>query len=170
MTGYYRIRWYAPGPVAGKPRDFCLAADEMRFVCTGIPLRSLPFRAARTLSKRFRYKCINAEIVNLLLRTLRSKRDCTQGYLLEIDRLERFNQFRTGYRYTAGWERKRPFDWEAARLYLKGQPREDVKGKSVRTTTRNNRWVCSKCRTIIYNIALLKRCSNCGSIGTLRAK
>src|SRR5688572_1746046 len=31
LTGYYRLRWYAPGPLQRRPADYALAAEHGRF-------------------------------------------------------------------------------------------------------------------------------------------
>ena len=56
LAGYYRIRWYARGPLvlSGRSADYLLAAEEMRFVHPTVPIRDLPDQAKKTVARRFR--------------------------------------------------------------------------------------------------------------------
>lgn len=169
LTGYYRIGWYAPA-VGAAASDFALAADDARFIWPAIALATLPLRIRRVVGVPFRLtKRVDAEITRELLQLIRRRPDRTKSYLQEIDRLERFNFFRTGFRYVA-WRQKEAFSWALAGRYLIPTGPASATGalRGNRTTSRSDRWKCGACGQVVENRALLRRCPWCGEIGSLR--
>ncbi|MGE3336023.1 MAG: hypothetical protein AB7I36_20490 [Rhodospirillaceae bacterium] len=168
LAGYYRVRWYAPGPLTqpGRPRDYALAADELRFIHPAIPISELPAgRTRREVGRRFRtFKHVDADVAAELVRALRARRDATSAYLEEIHRLEQFNAHRTGYRYVA-WKMKRSFDWDLAAKYLK--PKKPAAVRTSDTPTLANTWQCTQCGYRFTSKALLKRCPECEEVGAV---
>lgn len=174
LAGYYRLRWYAPSVVNGAAPDYALAAAHVHFIDP--PIRLAVLRGAASAAQGwFRvYKRVDSDTAAALVDLLERLPDCTADYLREIDRLERFNRFRTGFRYVA-WERREPFTWEYASDYLAAapptpgaapEPKRRRRGGTA-TTSPNGYWVCSECRGRTKNEALLKRCPKCGALGTL---
>ena len=84
-------------------------------------------------------------------------------YLSEVDRLERFQSFHSGYRYVS-WQQREPFSWDMAFQYLEPSPPSGA----VSNQSATGSWRCSDCEQFVINQALLKRCPFCGSMGTLR--
>src|SRR5437870_4117601 len=98
LTGYYHLRWYAKGALGD--RDFCLAADEAKFIAKPIPLRQVDQKCGTHLSKWFRgIRLLTHNECSKLVSLLEEQSDSTKQYLSEIDRLERFSLKYTGYRY-----------------------------------------------------------------------
>lgn len=165
LTGYYRISWFAPGPLNGAVSDYCLAADEMRFLWPPIRLVELPTRIRQEASKRFRLvKLLTSDISERLYKLMMDRPDASSSYLSEIDRLERFNYFRTGYRYV-GWKQPDKFDWALAAKYLSS---DKVGSTAPSNSSPSNMWVCTACKEHVFNKALLKRCPHCGRFATLQ--
>ena len=171
LAGYYRVRWYAPGPltVPGRPRDYAIAADEVRFVHPAILVKRLPARSRREVGKPFRiFKYVDAGVAGELVQVLRTQRDATAAYVNEIERLERFNAYRTSYRYVA-WKMQRPFGWDMAAKYLiPAKPTVAPSTVVSRAVTLADTWQCTQCSYRFISKALLKRCPECGRVGTLR--
>ena len=171
LAGYYKVRWYAPGPLTlpGRPRDYAIAADEVRFVHPAIPVRDLPARARREVGKRFRtFKYVDAGVARELVQVLRTRRDATVAYVNEIERLERFNAYRTSYRYVA-WKMQRSFGWDMAAKYLiPATPTVATSTVVSRAVTLADTWQCTRCNYRFTSKARLKRCPDCGECGTLR--
>lgn len=126
LTGYYRIGWYAEGPPIkgyggrGKPpKDFILAASEMRFVAPGFPLEDLTgyLRGDRVDTPFRAYRYVEKATVGRLVALLDRTPDATDDYLAEIERLEELNLEEYGFRYK-NWRREGGFSWEAAPRYL----------------------------------------------------
>ena len=170
LSGYYRLRWYAPGTLNRRPPDYALAADEVRFIHPGVALAELPKPIKDVAARAFRiYKHVDAQTTAGLLRVLRARRDRTADYVREIERLERFNLFRTGYRYVA-WKQAESFGWDLAERYLRRTPpSENRLAHAASTTSATGQWQCSACNSITRNRALLKRCPECGALDTLNA-
>ncbi len=169
LTGYYRVRWYARAAGGAAPSDFALATDEARFIWPAIPLDALPMRIRRVVGTRFRLtKRVDAETTAALLRLLKERPGRTADYLQEIARLERFNLFRTGFRYVA-WRQAEPFGWVLAGRYLRSTSSASAAGalRGTRNTSRGDRWECGTCGQSVKNKALLRQCPWCGAIGTL---
>lgn len=167
ITGYYRLAWFSPGALDGAPTDYCLAADEIRFVSPPIRPRDLPRSIYLEISKRFRlFKLLNSKISSQLYQLISTMPDATDQYRAEVDRLERFNLFRSGFRYIA-WKQREEFDWTLAEKYLSGPPKKSGKS-AVKNSSPSDMWLCSACGGRIHNKALLKRCPNCGEIATLK--
>jgi hypothetical protein len=167
LTGYYHLRWYAPGALIRQPPDYALAADQIRFIHPGIPLDKLPRKAARVLGTPFRiFRRVDAAVAGALVSALKTRPNRTGDYLLEIGRLERFNRFRTGYRYPS-WRREEAFDWRFAKEYL--MVNTGAASQTVSTTSATDDWRCEVCDRVTHNKALLKRCPECGALGSLKA-
>lgn len=168
LTGYYRLRWYAPGKLNRTPPDYALAADDVRFVHPAVRIGQLRQPARDALANWFRvYKHVNVRTCAGLLEALRARPDRTAQYLSEIDRLERFNLHHTGYRYGA-WKLKTAFDWGLASHYLHGVGRPAAgPARAAATTSQTGSWSCRACSAVTVNKALLKRCPECGAFDTL---
>jgi hypothetical protein len=163
VAGYYRLHWYATSPAG--VRDFALAADEIHFVREPVPFVLVDKRCGTDLSKPFRnMRLLTPAQCKSLREFLEEQEDDTASYLHEIDRLERFNLHYSGYRYVA-WKSTDPFSWACARKYLESKQHNT---EPVSNSTLSNQWKCKQCKAVVTNKALLKRCPNCGAIGTLR--
>jgi hypothetical protein len=166
LAGYYHMRWYASG-VFGAGTDFCLAADEVRFLDPPIPVSELrqvagldlaaPFRGTRLLSPR---QC------SRLIRRVRSRPDHTRRYLEEIDRLERFHLRYGGFRYP-GWKQVQKFSWALAGAQYLHKPSASLLASGKRNNSTSGRWACAACSAQITNTSLLKRCPECGELASL---
>jgi len=168
LVGYYQVRWYAPDPGAKRAHDYCLAADEQQFIFPGIPVQGLPAQSRTIMASRFRMtRKLDATLCQSLIQAIKRRPDQTTSYLSEIDRLERFQMSRTGFRYV-GWRQKEPFSWELAAKYLL-KPRTGSTAGSIKNQSPTDRWLCQACQRESRNKALLKRCPWCGEIGTLIA-
>lgn len=164
LSGYYRIRWYTDGVLGGDKADYALAADFIRFV-DPILLRDLPASvriAAQRWSRNF--LLMDDKQTEVLLQALDTQPDRTDAYLQEIDRLERFNQFHTGYRC---WNEQEPFSWEMAKRYLR-PAQKFVTSALIPNTSPTNHWMCEACGKLSMNKSLLKSCPSCKSMGSLR--
>jgi hypothetical protein len=165
ITGYYRIGWYANLGLTGA-RDVALAAKEGHFLAEPIPIA----RAGRELGIRIRSDArspvlLAAEDARLLRRMIKRHVNALPKYLLEIDRLERFNLKYGGYRYI-GWSRLEKFDWEAASKYL--SPHDPASAAVSGNSSSTGWWTCQKCNHAFPNVSRLRSCPNCGSLETLR--
>jgi hypothetical protein len=168
VTGYYRLRWYAPGALVRVPPDFALAADRVRFVYPAIRPSELPSTVSEVVKKPFRiFKHIAPETLQSLVEALEERSDATDEYLAEIDRLERYNQFHTGYRYPT-WKLRESFSWQLAPRYLHTGSGAQGKRALASTSSPNDAWDCSACGAVVHNKALLKRCPECGGMDSLR--
>lgn len=170
LTGYYHIKWYAEGAFPGD-WDFSIAADKVHFVDSPISLVEIDKKLGTTLAKRFRiYKGISHDVCCKLQALLDSYNDCTPYYLEEIDRLERFNQQHGKYRYI-GWMQNEKFSWEYARRYLEPsfkESSEQVMPQKVKNSNDGDQWICSACKGVFVNKALLRKCPNCGELASLQ--
>jgi hypothetical protein len=166
VTGMYELGWWAPGSLSNRIRDFSLAARSIRFV-TPEPLDSLPGALPSLLAGRWRLvKRLGSDHAETLADHLRSRPDRTGEYLLEIERMERINQFHTGYRYPT-WRRSEPWRWSDADRYL--QTGQLIMGATtIRNSSPSGWWRCEHCDEVFENQALLKACPQCQAIGTLR--
>jgi hypothetical protein len=164
ICGYYHLAWYARAAGA-TAADFALAADRMHFVYPAIPLVDLPSPAKEQLTARFRnFRRIDTPALRIVLGILNDKADRTRDYIAEIDRLERVNRSRTGYRC---WRRKDPFSWDDAAKYLMPEVVDMQLPSSNRSPT--DWWLCVSCDQRHYNRARLKICPHCSAVGTVRA-
>ena len=167
VAGYYRLAWKAPGTLHTPGRsDFVLAADIVHFIDPPIPISDLPESLSSVAGTRFRlFKRIDSAQTQALILLLSEKPNALSDYLEEIDRLERFQAFHSGYRYVS-WQQEEPFDWALARRYLEPTSNSEIAPNQSATGT----WRCSdlKCKQFVINQALLKRCPFCGSMGTLQ--
>jgi hypothetical protein len=163
LTGYYKIRWYAPGPMNTHLRDFALAADHAHFLEEGIPLTRIGGKYSEEIQRWFRvYKHLSPGAVRVLVRLIESRPNSLELYREETARLERFNRFRTGYSYV-NWAREQGFSWEDACDYLRPQ---DTAPRRI-AVPKEALWTCGECKTQIHSKALLKRCPACGAMGAL---
>jgi hypothetical protein len=171
LTGYYCLRWYAVGALGG--RDFCIAAKMARFVGEPMTLAAVEELCGVHVNRRFRAALfLTHDQCERLARVIDVQPDATQAYLDEIDRLERFNQRYGGYRYI-GWRQSEGFSWDyAARArYLPELLPTGIPLSLERAVSNNcvsGLWLCCGCGDTIENQSLLKRCPNCGSLGSLR--
>ena len=167
VSGYYRLAWKAQGPLhtAGRP-DVVLAADEVHFVDPPIPIAELPEPVAAVVGTGFRLvKRIDSIHTQALISQLRERPNAADDYLGEIERLEKFQSFHSGYRYVT-WQQQEPFSWDMAHRYL--EPSTSL--NDVPNQSDTGAWHCTEvaCGQYVINQALLKRCPYCGSMGTLQ--
>jgi hypothetical protein len=168
LAGYYHHRWYAQG-VFLDARDFCLAADEIRFVADPIPLKRVDRKCGTNVSRWFRnMRLLTGQECLRIVHLLREEPDATADYLSEINRLENFNLKHSGYRYPS-WRQKSKFSWELAQDLVSVDRSKQEPGK-VLNTSSSGLWKCQSCSQIVKNKALLKRCPHCGKVGTLKPK
>jgi hypothetical protein len=160
LAGYYRIRWFAPGP----DQDYALAADSWRFV-EPIKIDSLPAGMKATLNVRRGYKGLDKSEARRCLALVDSRPDWTNRYVGEIDRLEVLSARYTGFRYPT-WQRKESWGWADARTYLADT--SAALSEAVPNTSPTDSWICSACTRHSTNKARLKRCPECGALATLR--
>jgi hypothetical protein len=167
VAGFYRVGWWCGQP-RGPQRDVRLAADVVHFVAHPIRVVDLP-EPARSCASRPMRSCrpVDAAITQQLLATLRQHPDASAEYIREIDRLERFNAFRTSARYP-GWGQNQPFSWELAGDFLEelqaGSPPGAVSVKNQSTTQL---WRCPACLEIRRNQSRLRICPACKQVVTL---
>jgi len=167
LAGYYRIAWYCAGPFSQGQPDSALAANRLRFVHPPLPFDELPDGLREHATRRFRTSLrADAGQTQQLLELLEARPDRTADYLGEIDRLERFNRYHTGFRC---WQRTEPFGWQAARDYLHPEPTDQWStAEAVANRSPTGRWHCLACDRTIRNDALLKACPACNALGSLR--
>ncbi len=167
LAGHYRIAWYCDGPLSSSGGDYALAADRLRFIHPPIPLDELPGGLREHATRRFRTSLrTNAEQTKQLQELLEGRPDRASAYFKEIDRLERFNRYHTGFRC---WRRTEPFSWHAARGYLRPDPsRRWATTEPVSNRSPTNLWHCRACGDTIHNRALLKACPACDALGSLQ--
>lgn len=167
LTGYYHLYWYAKGAL-GKT-DYCLAADDVKFIQKPIPFNRVDRECRTQISKWFRgVRLLTAAECSRVLALLSRIPNSTEQYLNEIDRLERFNLKHTGYRYPS-WRRNEKFSWESAGELI-GSAQDVPTSKRVPNTSKSGFWTCAACSQTVKNKALLKRCPLCGQVATLRPK
>ena len=167
VSGFYRLAWRAPGTLhSPKKADFVLAADTVHFINPPIPVSGLPEHLAAVAGTRFRlFKRLESAHTEELISILSGRPNALLEYLAEIDRLERFQAFHSGYRYVS-WQQREPFTWDMAHRYL--EPSASLNASPNQSATGT--WLCanSACGLYVVNQALLKRCPFCGSMGTLQ--
>ena len=165
VSGYYRLAWKAPGTQhSATTKDFALAADAVHFVDPPIPIADLPEPLASVAGTRFRLsKRIDSASTAALVSLLGETPNALPDYLSEVDRLERFQSYYSGYRYVS-WQRREPFSWDMAFQYLEPSPLSGA----VSNQSATGSWRCNGCDQFVINEALLKQCPFCGSMGTLR--
>jgi hypothetical protein len=169
VAGFYRVAWWC-GAARGPERDVRLAADQVHFVADPVTVGDLP-EPARSAATRQMRSCrpVDAETTAQLLAVLERLPDATSAYLSEIDRLERFNAFRTSARYP-GWGQNEPFTWDLAPDFLAeiqaGAPAGQI---DVRNQSNTQLWRCPACGEIRRNQSRLRRCPACKLIVTLEA-
>lgn len=166
LTGYYEVRWYAAEPM--RPGDFCLAASSAHFLKEPLLLSAIDKSCGTETSKQFRlYIHLSPDDCQKLLQLIHQFPDYTDEYLKEIDRLERFNLKHGGFRYI-GWKQYEKFSWQFAHdhKYLDFNQTVVEHGHSSNSSP-NDLWECRECQYAFKNKALLKRCPECGRIGSL---
>ena len=166
VAGYYRLAWKTEGIWHATKRDYALAANRVHFVAEPIRVSDLPEPVKAAAERRFRLsKRLDAVETQTIIAALDSRPNALEDYLSEIDRVERFQAFHSGYRYVS-WQQKEPFGWELARRYL-------VVSNTLEAASNQSPtgfWQCtnSKCGKFINNRSLLRRCPFCGAMGTLQ--
>ena len=166
VAGYYRLAWKTEGIWHTTKRDYALAADYVHFVAEPIPVSHLPELVKAAAERKFRLsKRLNAVETQTIIAALDSRPNALEGYLSEIDRVERFQAFHSGYRYVS-WKQVDPFSWEMARQYLVDSSVQE----EVRNQSPSGFWQCTNpgCEKFVNNKSLLRRCPNCNAMGTLR--
>jgi hypothetical protein len=162
VTGYYRLAWYATA-AGSRNNDFALAADHIRFIYPIMPVLDLPTPIKEQMVARFRiFRRIDPIATRTLVDLIEDADDRTADYLAEIDRLERLNRSRTGYRC---WRRRQPFTWDDAAQYL--QPAVVGDQMTAINESPTNWWLCTHCGDYHYNMARLKMCPSCAAVATL---
>ena len=166
VTGYYRLAWKTEGIWHATKRDYAFAADCVHFVAEPIRVSHLPEQVRAAAETKFRLsKRLNAVETQTIIATLDFQPNALEDYLSEIDRVERFQAFHSGYRYVS-WQQKEPFGWELARQYL-------LESNTLGTGPNQSPtgfWQCTntECGKFINNRSLLRRCPFCGAMGTLQ--
>lgn len=172
LTGYYSVKWFAPVAAAG-PGDFALAADNAHFLGQPLSLADVDTACGTRLNRKFRLNLlVEANECQQILAYMRQQPDARTSYLHEIDRLERFNKSRGGFRYV-GRQLNEPFSWDTAAPYLMQQAIigvDDVSEKQSRNSSLSGWWTCDVCGEDVLNKALLRACPACQAIGALRAR
>lgn len=164
LTGYYKIGWYSDSVLSPRGADYALAATEARFIEEPIPISRIRGRLGEHLRTRFRaFLRLDERETQRLLELINVREDATDLYLAEIDRLERFNEFHTGYRC---WGRNEPFTWDDAATFL-AVSTGGITMRNVSNTAPGGVWRCQACDKVIENKSLLKICPACGKAGTL---
>lgn len=164
LTGYYKIGWYSESVLSPRGADFALAASEIHFIEEPIPLARVRGGLGEHLRSRFRtFLRVDENQTEHLLHLIHERENATDVYLSEIDRIERFNEFHTGYRC---WGRKQPFSWEDAVAFLSSGD-AGVTANKVLNASPSGLWRCESCGAIHENKSLLKLCQACGKPGTL---
>ena len=166
VTGYYRLAWKTEGFWHTTKTDYALAADYAHFVDPPVRISDLPEPSNSAAGRRFRLsKRVNAIETQAIVAALESRPNALEDYLSEIDRVERFHAFHSGYRYVS-WQQEEPFSWEIARQFLVGSSTQGA----VPNQSPSGFWQCtnSDCEQFVKNWSLLRRCPFCNSIGTLR--
>lgn len=166
VAGYYRLAWKTEGIWHATKRDYALAADYVHFVAEPIPVSHLPEPVRAAAERKFRLsKRLNAVETQTIIAALDSRPNALEDYLSEIDRIERFQTYHSGYRYVS-WQQKEPFGWELARQYL---VEPNVPGTGINQSPTGF-WQCtnSECGKFINNWSLLRRCPFCSAMGTLQ--
>ena len=111
LSGAYLLKWY----VCLAPDDYAVAADSVWFVRSPIPLAEVDRTCGTRTDRCFRTSLsVSPEDSRKLLRLLKRRPNVTPLYLSEIDRLERFNQKHSGYRYPTA-EVSESYSWDCAR-------------------------------------------------------
>jgi len=172
LTGYYSVKWFAPVSAAG-PGDFALAADTAHFLSRPLSLAEIDAACGTRLNRKFRLNLlVEAEECQRILAYMHQQPDARDSYLQEIDRLERFNKSRGGFRYV-GRQLNEPFSWNTAGPYLMQQAtsgEDSVSEKPTRNSSLSGWWTCDACGEDVLNKALLRACPACHAVGTLRAR
>lgn len=167
VVGYYRLAWYADGVLHAQGADYALAADKVHLVDPPVPLSELPEVVSSAATRPFRlWKLLTAEQASAILAILDAKPNKVEGYLAEVDRLERFQQFHSGYRYVS-WRQNDPFTWDLALQYLT-PVRQGIETGGPHNTSPTGFWQCGACGQFIANKALLKMCPHCGAPASLQ--
>jgi hypothetical protein len=114
LTGQYLVKWYAP--VTPNGDDFCLAADHIWFVENPVPLIDVDKACGTDVSRPFR-TClrVNTEKCVQIEKLLKCMPNVIKSYLVEIDRLERFNLKYGGYKYITA-KRKDSYSWHCDKV------------------------------------------------------
>ena len=166
VAGYYRLAWKTEGTWHATKRDYALAADCVHFVAEPIPVSHLPEPVSAAAKKKFRLsKRLNAVETQTVIAALDARPNALEDYLSEIDRVERFQAYHSGYRYVS-WQQEQPFGWELARRYL---VESNVLGTGPNQSPTGF-WQCTnpECGKFIKNRSLLRRCPFCSAMGTLQ--
>jgi Zn finger protein HypA/HybF involved in hydrogenase expression len=171
LTGYYDLRWFAETVPTGEGIEYCVAAENARFIANPVPLSEVDRLCGTNLSKWFRgMRLLSGDDCRQLRHIIDNQPDAIAEYLVEIDRLERFNLKHGGFRYIS-WRQSEKFSWELAarRGYLNDakSPKTEIRAKVVNSSPSNS-WKCSDCSQVTWNKALLRRCPACGKMGSLQ--
>jgi hypothetical protein len=164
VTGYYRLKWWTEGSFGAQRGDFALAADRARFT-DPVPFTAIRGSVGRFIRKPFRqFLLLPREHADELRELLNGLPERTSNYVAEIHRLERYNAFHTGSRYS-GWAERGEFSWDIAGAYLRAAAA--VLDTTIPNESPSGWWRCATCGKDSRNKALLKRCPACGGTGTL---
>jgi hypothetical protein len=167
LAGYYHMRWFGTGAFTAGT-DYRLAADQIHFLAPPIPVTKLRNVRGLDLAAPFRSTRLASPVqCTRLKEVIYSHPDRSQEYLAEIDRLERFNLRFGGYRYIA-WRQADKFSWSLAEAKYLREPAISGRATGKRNTSQTGRWRCGACNARVTNTSLLKRCPECGALGTLR--
>ena len=166
IAGYYHLAWKTEGVWHSTKLDYALAADSVHFVDPPIRASDLPEPGRSAALSRFRLsKRVNAIETQGIVAALELLPNALEDYLSEIDRVERFQAFHSGYRYVS-WQQEEPFSWQMARQYLEESNTQGV----VPNQSPTGFWQCTNpdCGQFVNNWSLLRRCPFCNAMGTLQ--
>jgi hypothetical protein len=167
VAGLYRVGWWC-GAARGPGRDIRLAAEEVHFVASPIDPARLPEPARSAASRQMRScRPVDATVTAQLVEAVGSQEEASAEYLREIDRLERFNAYRTSARYP-GWGQNEPFTWDLAPEFLREVHAGATAGQpAVRNQSDSQLWRCPACGEVRRNQSRLRRCPACKQVVTL---
>lgn len=167
LAGMYRVGWWC-GAARGPARDVRLAAERVHFVANPVAVDELP-EPARAAASRPMRSCrpVDAAVTAKLIEVLCRQQDASPAYVEEIDRLERFNAYRTSARYP-GWGQNETFTWDLAPDFLREMEAGGPAGQTaVRNQSQTQLWRCPACGEVRRNQSRLRRCPACKQIVTL---
>jgi len=113
LTGYYKYGWY----FEYKKEDYMLAANKVRFVSPGFPLKDIIYYADnKSIGNWFRcWKYVNQDTAKKLLQLLNDTPDKTSSYIEETKKVEKNTLIENGIIYN---KRKKGYSWKDAKKFL----------------------------------------------------
>jgi hypothetical protein len=161
LAGYYEVGWCAESTGGAASGDFALAARRLRFVAP-VPVAALP-PASRSACTGFRsFRPIDPAVCREMRDVVDVADDLTHAYRAEIDRLERYAAFNSGFRYPS-WGRRESFRLADGQRFLGAVPQPPGPRE-----TNTGRWRCRDCGQVSVSEARLKSCPTCAAMGSLQ--